>query len=75
MSQNDLLQTQRQHLGNLLETDYQRVAEHFNTLHALRLTLYAAARKFLAYCADQLAVVPASQDFAAEFARTTAQAS
>lgn len=56
------------------ETDYQLVAEHFNTLHELRLTLYAAAGKFLAYCANQLAVTPASQDFAADFSSTTSQA-
>lgn len=50
------------------ETDYRVVAEHFNTLHALKPDLFAVAVRFLAYCERELGVTPGSPDFAAEFA-------
>lgn len=55
------------------ETDYQVVAEHFNTLHELRLNLYDVAAKFVSYCGGQLHVAPTSADFTADFRAITAQ--
>lgn len=49
------------------EIRYARIAEHFNTLHELRVGLYRAADKFLRYCQDQLAIAPASEEFSAEY--------
>lgn len=53
------------------ETDYQLAAEHFNTLHELRLNLYDVAAKFVGYCDAQLHVAPANADFAADFRTIT----
>jgi len=53
------------------DTDYDVIAEHFNTLHSLIPGLYATAGRFLSYCRDALRVLPSEGDFAAEFADTT----
>ena len=57
------------------ETDYHLVAEHFNTLHDLRLPLYGVARRFLAYSRNELLITPTGDDFAAEFEQITANPS
>ena len=49
------------------ETDYNVVAEHFNTLHELQRDLYLTANRFIAYCELQLSVTPLSPDFTVEF--------
>ncbi len=49
------------------ETDYSAIAEHFNTLHELRGSLYRAAARFVMLCRKELNIQPASDDFAAEF--------
>lgn len=56
------------------ETDYNVVAEHFNTLHGLKNDLYATACRFVTYCEIQLSVTPFSADFTAEFIEITAHA-
>jgi hypothetical protein len=53
------------------ETDYQIVAEHFNTLHSLQAKLYQSATRFVRYCETELHVQPTSKDFSEEFARIT----
>jgi hypothetical protein len=54
------------------ETDYEAVAEHFNTLHALKGSLLRTAGQFAQYCNSQLKISPSSQDFSVEFERITA---
>jgi len=56
------------------ETDYNVVAEHFNTLHGLKNDLYATASRFVTYCEIQLSLTPSSADFTAEFIEITAHA-
>ncbi|MBK9571967.1 MAG: hypothetical protein IPO43_04170 [Rhodoferax sp.] len=53
------------------ETDYQIVAEHFNTLHALQPDLYCVAARFVRYCETELHVPPSSSDFSIEFHQIT----
>ena len=53
------------------ETDYQIVAEHFNTLHALQPDLYRVAARFVRYCETELHVQPSSSDFSIEFHHIT----
>ena len=55
------------------ETDYAAVAEHFNTLHALKASLLRTAGQFVQYCSSQLRVGPSSLDFSGEFERITAE--
>jgi len=62
-----LARTARNLAAHDYETDYDKVAEHFNTLHELAPEQVRIAAKFIIYCADQLKVEPLSQDFAAEF--------
>lgn len=54
------------------ETDYEDVAEHFNTVHSLTPVLYATARRLIDTCGDALQIAPATADFTSEFARITA---
>jgi hypothetical protein len=56
------------------ETDYEVVAEHFNTVHALKNGMYQTARRFLSYCESQLSVSPLNPDFANEFRKITERA-
>lgn len=56
------------------ETDYNVVAEHFNTLHELQVELYATAMRFVTYCESQLTVKPTSADFSVEFVEITSNA-
>lgn len=53
------------------ETDYQVVADHFNTLHTLQPELNKVAARFVHYCQVELGVVPSSSDFSAEFQQIT----
>jgi hypothetical protein len=53
------------------ETDYNIIAEHFNTLHTLIPGLYRIAARFLAYCSEALHIQPSQNDFASEFAVIT----
>lgn len=55
------------------ETDYDDIAEHFNTLHALSTTLYRASRRLVDRCESELQVMPASADFTSEFDQVTAR--
>ena len=45
------------------ETDYQAIAEHFNTLHALTPVLYGTASRFIDYCREELSVLPLTDRF------------
>ena len=49
------------------EIQYRDIANHFNTLHELRLPLYYAAGRFITLCRDQLGVSPITSDFSNEF--------
>lgn len=53
------------------ETDYSAIAEHFNTLHELKESLYRSAARFVMHCLKELNVQPASDDFTAEFSAIT----
>lgn len=50
------------------ETDYMRIAEHFNELHNLQGMLIATAGRLIDTCAQTLGIHPATADFAADFA-------
>lgn len=50
------------------ETDYYKVAEHFNTLHAIEPKLYQMADRLLRHALQALGIRPASSDFSGEFA-------
>lgn len=62
-----LCRTARNLAAHDCETDYARIAEHFNELQALQPVLIKAAARLLALCAQSLGVVPATDDFKAEF--------
>lgn len=49
------------------ETDYDEIAEHFNTLHQLSGMLYGTAKRLLAMCEQTLTLSPTSDDFNNEF--------
>ncbi len=49
------------------ETDYEVVAEHFNTLHELKKELNATAGRFVNYCETVLHIEPRTADFTTEF--------
>lgn len=65
------MRTARNLAAHDYETDYAVVAEHFNTLHALKQSMYRAAQRFVAYCEEQLSIKPISADFAGEFFQIT----
>lgn len=67
-----LARTARNLAAHDYETDYHRVAEHFNTLHSLMPEQMAMAAKFVQYCADKLSIGPLGADFANEFAQIAA---
>lgn len=48
------------------ETDYALIAEHFNTLHDLRITLYQAAARFME-TVSEIDIQSANHDFSDEF--------
>ena len=60
-------QTARNLAAHDYETDYARVAQRFNMLHASRAELYGTAARFTAWCENQLGIFPASDHFAAKF--------
>lgn len=49
------------------ETDYESVAQHFNTLHELKPLLMNASSNFLKYCETHLDIQPTTQTFSNEF--------
>lgn len=49
------------------ETDYSKIAEHFNALHELLPALYADAARFVDYCNAALNIYPANPDFEKDF--------
>lgn len=53
------------------EIAYGEVAEHFNNLHTLKVSLYQIARRFILYCESELGVHPGSPDFHDEFMAIT----
>jgi hypothetical protein len=67
-----LARTARNLAAHDYETDYLRVAEHFNTLHSLVPEQIAMSARFVQYCADKLNIGPLSTDFAQEFAQIAA---
>jgi len=68
-----LARTARNLAAHDYETDYDRVAEHFNTLHSLMPEQLAMARRFVLYSAEQLGIGPQASDFAEEFNAITEQ--
>lgn len=60
--------TARNLAAHSYETDYQAIAEHFNTLYEMLPVLYRASHKFVSYCQATLDVAPSSSDFSEEFA-------
>lgn len=49
------------------ETHYSQIAEHFNLLNELADVLLLTSRRLLNWSAEQLQVLPVSQDFSTEF--------
>jgi hypothetical protein len=66
-----LARTARNLAAHDYETDYDKVALHFNTLRELTPDLFVAARRFVDYCAGTLNVNPLTVDFEAEFMQIT----
>lgn len=66
-----LARTARNLAAHDCETDYDQVAQHFNSLHGLTPDLFAAAHRFVSYSANVLNIGPASSDFAQEFMAIT----
>ena len=66
-----LARTARNLAAHDYETDYDKVAEHFNTLRTLVPVQVQTAQKFVEYCDVQLNVKPLNNDFAAEFQQVT----
>jgi hypothetical protein len=62
-----LCRTTRNFAAHQYETDYDMIAEHFNTLHMLIPGLYGAAARFVAYCRSTLGITSARGDFADDF--------
>ena len=51
------------------DTDYDKVAEHFNTLHELKPILTAAARNFVRYCEKERNIKPENGSFDKDFSQ------
>jgi hypothetical protein len=49
------------------EVNYDEVAEHFNTLHALKQNLCQTERRFIVYCETEIGIRPGTPDFSEEF--------
>lgn len=62
-----ICRTARNLAAHSYETDYESIAEHFNTLHDMQPVLYAGARKFVSYCRTTIDIRPAREDFSSEF--------
>jgi hypothetical protein len=67
-----IVRTARNLAAHDYETDYGKVADHFNALHELLDTLYQTARRFIDFALAELGVEPLSRDFSAEFDVITA---
>ena len=59
--------TARNLAAHSYETDYESIAEHFNSLHEMQSVLYVSAREFVSYCRVTIGITPASEDFADDF--------
>lgn len=72
-----LCRTARNLAAHDYDTDYGRIAEHFNALHGLQAMLITAAARLLDVCEQSLQIRPASDNFTADFAavRTATSAS
>lgn len=68
-----LARTARNLAAHDYETDYEKVAEHFNTLHELVPEQIRTAHRFVLYCSQQLSIEPASLDFQVEFGAVTSR--
>jgi len=68
-----LARTARNLAAHDYETRYLEIANHFNTLHQLRLPLYRAAERLLQHCLLNLGVKPISNDFSTEFTEILSQ--
>lgn len=62
-----LLRTARNLAAHDYETDYEQIANHFNTLYELSDVLYQTARKFIEFCESHLLIKPETADFTIEF--------
>lgn len=68
-----LARTARNLAAHDYETDDDKVALHFNALQELSPDLFAAARRFVDYCAGTLGVYPLRADFDMEFIQITSK--
>lgn len=62
-----LCRTTRNLAAHDYETEYEEIADHFNSLHELIPSLYGTAYRFVAYCQNVLGVVPKRGDFLKDF--------
>lgn len=62
-----LCRTARNLAAHDYETDYARIAEHFNALHDLLPVLVKAAARLLTTCAQDLSIGPSTTHFDPEF--------
>lgn len=62
-----LCRTTRNLAAHDYETEYEEIADHFNSLHELTPSLYGNAYRFAGYCQTVLGVVPKQGDFLKDF--------
>lgn len=70
-----LCRTARNLAAHEYDVDYAIIAQHFNTLYALRGFLYSASGRFLHYCASDIQTIPATSDFSEEFQKVVGEIS
>lgn len=66
-----LLRLARNQAAHEYETDYETIADHFNTLFELLPTLHAVARRLTELCKHRLMIGPSEDDFAHDFENIT----
>lgn len=59
--------------AHVYETDYETIAEHFNTLEVLTPVLYGTAARFVDYCREELSVLPLTDRFTEDCKAITRQ--
>lgn len=62
-----LCRTARNLSAHDYETEYEDIAQHFNTLQELRPFLYQTANRFVVHCQTDLGISPTHPDFDAQF--------
>lgn len=62
-----LCRTTRNLAAHDYETEYEEIADHFNSLHELTPSLYGNAYRFAVYCQTVLGVVPKRGDYLKDF--------